>query len=80
MFSQAADAIFAQDKPILEAQQRLVGEQDIFDLKPVSFSGDLLPIEARRILSRLIKAQNADRAADPPVENRTVDQPQVVLG
>lgn len=58
MFSEAADTIFSQDKPILEAQQRIVGNRDIFDHKPASFSGDLLTIEARRILQRLIESQS----------------------
>ena|SRR5579859_2436634 len=58
-FSQAADFIFSQDKPILEAQQRRVGSNDIFDLKPVSFTGDLLPVEARRILQRMIEGQGS---------------------
>jgi hypothetical protein len=49
-----ADFIFGQDKPVLEAQQRLVGDHDLFDLSPVSFSADRLTVEARRILNRLI--------------------------
>jgi vanillate O-demethylase monooxygenase subunit len=55
---QMADFIFGQDKPILEAQQRLVGDHDLFDLSPVSFAGDRLPIEARRILKRMIDNQH----------------------
>jgi phenylpropionate dioxygenase-like ring-hydroxylating dioxygenase large terminal subunit len=59
-----ADFIFGQDKPVLEAQQRLVGDQDLFDLSPVSFSGDRLTVEARRILNRLIGVtQSAELSA-----------------
>jgi phenylpropionate dioxygenase-like ring-hydroxylating dioxygenase large terminal subunit len=54
------DFIFGQDKPVLESQQRLVGNNDLFDLSPVSFAGDRLPVEARRILKRIIDAQGRE--------------------
>ena len=54
---QISDFIFGQDKPVLEAQQKRVGEQDLFDCKPQSFAGDRLPMDARYILRRLIAAQ-----------------------
>lgn len=55
-FIEAADAIFAQDKPILEAQQRLVGDGDLFDHKTVSFNGDHLQLAGRKILDAFIAA------------------------
>lgn len=48
-----SDFIFGQDKPVLEAQQNLVGDCDVFDLSPVSFAGDRLPMEARRIIQKM---------------------------
>lgn len=66
IFSQAADFIFSQDKPILEAQQRVVGNNDLFDLKPMSFAGDLLTIEARRILQKMIERQGEFSRANQP--------------
>ena len=56
-----ADFIFGQDKPILEAQQRVVGSRDLFEHSPVSFAGDRLPIEARRILKKMIDAQQPEK-------------------
>lgn len=53
MFTDAADFVFGQDKPILEGQQRILGRQDLLDVEPVSFSGDRLQMEARKILRRL---------------------------
>ena len=57
-FMQGVKAIFEQDKPLLEAQQLRVGEIDLFDQKPVSFSGDMLQQQARRINSGLLKAES----------------------
>lgn len=59
VMKEIADFIFGQDKPVLEAQQRLVGPVDLFDHKTVSFGGDRLPMEARRILNRMIEAEGA---------------------
>jgi phenylpropionate dioxygenase-like ring-hydroxylating dioxygenase large terminal subunit len=48
---------FNQDKVILEAQQKVLGTRDLLDVKPISFAGDKLPLTGRRILSRLIQAE-----------------------
>jgi len=48
-FMDGVRAIFDQDKPILEAQQRSVGHHDIASMKSVSFAGDLLYRKARTI-------------------------------
>lgn len=58
-FIEAADAIFAQDKPILEAQQQCVGNRDLFDHKPVSFSGDHLQLAGRKILVDFVTEADA---------------------
>jgi phenylpropionate dioxygenase-like ring-hydroxylating dioxygenase large terminal subunit len=47
-------AIFDQDKPLLEAQQRRIGNVDLFSLQPVSFGGDMLPHRARKINEKLL--------------------------
>ncbi len=49
LFMDGVKAIFDQDKPILEAQQRNIGDQDVFSMKSVSFAGDLLYRKARLI-------------------------------
>lgn len=66
-----AHAIFSQDKPVLEAQQRRVGAMDLLDHKTVSFSGDRLPFEARKILRRLIDAQFPQQPKAVPVPLNT---------
>ena len=50
-------AIFEQDKPVLEAQQRRIGNVDLFSLQPVSFAGDMLQQRARRINRELLKQE-----------------------
>lgn len=52
-FTDAVNFVFGQDKPILEGQQSVIGERDLLDASPISFSGDRLQIEARKILARL---------------------------
>lgn len=53
-FMGGVKAIFEQDKPLLEAQQQRVGKQDLFSQKPVSFKGDMLQQQARRINKTLL--------------------------
>jgi phenylpropionate dioxygenase-like ring-hydroxylating dioxygenase large terminal subunit len=57
-FTAAAIAIFGQDKPILEAQQDNLAGRDLFDLRPTSFNGDRLQLEARKILMRLERTEH----------------------
>lgn len=61
-FIDGVRAIFEQDKPILEAQQRSIGEKDVFDLRPVSFAGDILPQRARQINRELIAQESTSIA------------------
>lgn len=47
-------SIFSQDVKLLEAQQSTLGGHDVFDVDHVSFNGDRLQMEGRRILDRMI--------------------------
>ena len=58
IFVAGVRAIFDQDKPLLEAQQRRVGVRDLFDQDPVSFGGDLLQQRARRINRALLEKES----------------------
>lgn len=53
-FLQGARFIHGQDVAILEGQQEVVGKDDVLDLDHVSFKGDKLQLEGRRILERMI--------------------------
>jgi phenylpropionate dioxygenase-like ring-hydroxylating dioxygenase large terminal subunit len=54
VFIAGVKAIFDQDKPLLEAQQRRIGDVDLFSLQPVSFGGDMLQQRARGINRKLL--------------------------
>jgi phenylpropionate dioxygenase-like ring-hydroxylating dioxygenase large terminal subunit len=51
-----------EDLPMLEAQQRRVGEAGFWSLKPIVLPGDAGGIRARRTLSRLIEQEQTDAA------------------
>ncbi len=57
LFTDGISFVFQQDKGILEGQQIVLGNRDLPDLRPVSFSGDRLQLEGRRILKRLLAAE-----------------------
>jgi vanillate O-demethylase monooxygenase subunit len=44
-----------EDLPMLEAQQRMMGSDDFWGLKPVLLSGDAAAVRARRVLDQLIE-------------------------
>jgi phenylpropionate dioxygenase-like ring-hydroxylating dioxygenase large terminal subunit len=46
-----------EDLPMLEAQQQMMGDTPFWDLKPVLLIGDAGAIRARRVLDRLIAAE-----------------------
>jgi len=48
-----------EDLPMLEAQQRMMGDAGFWDLKPVLLIGDAGAIRARRVLDRLIAAEHS---------------------
>lgn len=43
-----------QDKPIVDAQQRIVGNQDLWAMKPVLLAIDAGPVRMRRTIERLV--------------------------
>ena len=49
-----AKAFVGQDKPMLEAQQRMLGSEEFEALKPVSLASDAGPNRVRKVLRRLI--------------------------
>lgn len=61
-FDQASMA-FNEDKVVLEAQQNVLGDRDIRDLPHVSFRGDRLAFQARKIIDRLVAAERQPQAA-----------------
>jgi phenylpropionate dioxygenase-like ring-hydroxylating dioxygenase large terminal subunit len=52
-----------QDRPIIEAQQENVGDNDLMSLAPVMLAGDAAAVRARRVLQKLIK-EEASRDLD----------------
>lgn len=56
-------AFFSEDKPMLEGQQSRLGAADLFDCSPVLLASDEASTRARRILSRLVEAENAARSS-----------------
>lgn len=57
---QALDYAFDQDRRMIEAvQKNMGGEWDILSMKPVINKADRAALHARRIVARLIKAQDA---------------------
>jgi phenylpropionate dioxygenase-like ring-hydroxylating dioxygenase large terminal subunit len=54
-------AFSQQDKPMLEAQQRRMGEAPFWSLKPVLLPGDAGAVRARRKLDALIESEHATR-------------------
>ena len=59
-------AFVNEDKPMLEAQQRMIGDTELMSLQPVLLRTDNAAVRVRRLLQRMIDAERA-RAA-PPAE------------
>ena len=55
----AKQAFDGEDKPMIEAQQAMMGDQDFWSLKPLLLRGDAAGVLARRVLAKLIAAQDA---------------------
>jgi phenylpropionate dioxygenase-like ring-hydroxylating dioxygenase large terminal subunit len=53
-------AFTTEDKPMIEAQQRRLGDADLFDRKPVLLATDAASTRARRVYARLLDAERAD--------------------
>lgn len=55
-------AFTTEDKPMIEAQQRRLGDADLFDRSPVLLATDAASTRARRVYSRLLGAEQAAKA------------------
>jgi len=62
-------AFASEDKPMLEGQQRNLGDANLFDRKPVLLPTDAASACARRVYARLLAAEAAAR--EKPAEGRT---------
>ncbi|MDF3872851.1 aromatic ring-hydroxylating dioxygenase subunit alpha [Pseudomonas putida] len=62
-------AFDGQDKPMIEGQQRMLGERDIEDLDTILFHADAGATRARRVLASLIKDQNPPQPQNPPLHS-----------
>ena len=60
-------AFDGQDKPMIEAQQKQLGDLDIDDMNPVMFSADGGSMRARRVLAALIKEQAKPEPQNVPL-------------
>jgi vanillate O-demethylase monooxygenase subunit len=56
-------AFTTEDKPMIEAQQRRLGDADLFDRAPVLLATDQASTRARRVHARLVAAEEADVSA-----------------
>jgi phenylpropionate dioxygenase-like ring-hydroxylating dioxygenase large terminal subunit len=61
-----------QDKPMLEAQQRSIGDADLLSLKPISLLGDAGGMRARRALGKLLAAELQSPSAEVRQELQNV--------
>jgi phenylpropionate dioxygenase-like ring-hydroxylating dioxygenase large terminal subunit len=52
-------AFATEDKPMLEAQQRNLGDTDLFDRNPTLLASDVASTAARRVYARLLAAEAA---------------------
>jgi phenylpropionate dioxygenase-like ring-hydroxylating dioxygenase large terminal subunit len=53
-------AFSVEDKPMLEGQQRRLGDADLLDCKPVLLPTDAASTRARRVYAKLLKAENGE--------------------
>jgi vanillate O-demethylase monooxygenase subunit len=56
-------AFLREDKPMVEAQQRRIGDADFWSLRPILLNIDTAGVKARRRLDRLIAEERATSAA-----------------
>jgi vanillate O-demethylase monooxygenase subunit len=56
-----------EDLPMLESQQRALGDTPFWDMKPVLLAGDAAAVRARRVLDALIQREQA--AAEAPTHH-----------
>lgn len=60
-------AFEGQDQVIIEAQQRMIGERDLEDCKPVMLAIDSAAQRARKLLAKLIAESAAPTPDNPPL-------------
>jgi hypothetical protein len=53
----------SEDLPMLEAQQRAIGDAEFRSLKPVLLAGDAAAVRARRVHDAMIKAEKQAEAS-----------------
>lgn len=53
-------AFAEQDKPMVEAQQQIIGERDVWAMKPVLLPTDAGAVRMRRLLEKSISAEQAE--------------------
>lgn len=63
IYEMAYEAFEFEDKPVLEAQQRMMGDRDLMDLQPVLLPNDAGSARSRRIVERRIAAEREARAS-----------------
>jgi phenylpropionate dioxygenase-like ring-hydroxylating dioxygenase large terminal subunit len=51
----------SEDLPVVEGQQAMIGDADFMSLKPVLMPGDAAAVKARRVLEKLIAAEESER-------------------
>ena len=56
-YAGAVSFAFNQDKKIITEQQKILGKNDVMDKKQMSFSSDMIQMQARKKISRLIEAE-----------------------
>ena len=64
-------AFRTEDEPMVAACQARMGGRDSWDLKPVMLHDDLGVVKVRRLLTDLIKQEQAASAPQPQVNNQT---------
>jgi vanillate O-demethylase monooxygenase subunit len=59
MFEGITAAFSQEDKPMIEAQQAMMGTSDLWSLKPALLAGDAAPVQARRVLTQLLEQERS---------------------
>lgn len=60
---QLRQAFDNEDKPLIEAQQRMMGTTDLWSLRPALLQCDVGAVRARQVLARLIAAERSSVAS-----------------
>lgn len=71
LFEGITAAFTLEDKPMIEAQQEMMGTTDLWSLKPALLAGDAAPVLARRVLRKLIEEEALERPKATPADANT---------